>query len=154
LPFPGAFALLFIVPEGGNEAAKNFRGSLEHRLELRLLDPPDIGSQTIDDWPAGCARARVDVTRRPRCASPGVFPGSWHRSPSSGSLFLFSLGLGSTTATASEAGKVSSSRFQRLLETVALDVLVLVTLGSLSDASCCCFCHFNARSARLAGPRV
>jgi hypothetical protein len=66
-----------------------------------------------------------------------------------GSLFLFSLGLGSMTATG-----FFQPDFQRLLETVALDVLVLVTLGSLSDASCRCFCHFNARSARLSGPRV
>src|SRR3981189_2571114 len=66
-----------------------------------------------------------------------------------GSLFLFSLGLGSMTATG-----FFQPDFQRLLETVALDVLVLVTLGSLSDASCRCFCHFNARSARLSVPRV
>jgi hypothetical protein len=42
--------------------------------------------------------------------------------------------------------------FQRFLKTVAFDVMVVITLGSLSDAPC--LCHFNARSARLAGPRV
>src|ERR1700730_10628034 len=30
-----------VIPEGGNHAAKNVRGSLEHCLELRRLDPPE-----------------------------------------------------------------------------------------------------------------
>jgi hypothetical protein len=41
--------------------------------------------------------------------------------------------------------------FQRPLKTLALDVLDLVTPASLFSASCSG--HFNARSARLAGPR-
>src|SRR3984893_15844258 len=30
-----------VIPEGGNHAAKNVRGSLEHCLELRRLAPPE-----------------------------------------------------------------------------------------------------------------
>jgi hypothetical protein len=72
-----------------------------------------------------------------------------------GSVFLFLTRRGFDDSNCIGRGKgFFQPDFQRLLKTIAPDVLVLVTLGSPSDPSCSCFRHFNARSARLPRPRL
>jgi hypothetical protein len=48
-PAPRAFILLLVVPERLDQAAQDFGGRLEHRLELRLIDFLDVLAQMIFD---------------------------------------------------------------------------------------------------------
>jgi hypothetical protein len=110
--------------------------------------------------PGDCARARDDVPRHPpRCGlrilrfAACRFLAVAIAHALAGSVFMFLSRRRFNDRNRIGRGKgFFQPDLQQLLKTVAIDVLVLVTLGSLSDESCFCFGHFQCSVSSPYGP--
>ena len=112
--------------------------------------------------PGDCARARDDVPRHPpRCGlrilrfAACRFLAVAIAHALAGSVFMFLSRRRFNDRNRIGRGKgFFQPDLQQLLKTVAIDVLVLVTLGPCPTSLVFVSAIFNARSARLTGPRV